>query len=375
MPELRILKTDCPAQWQEVLNQSYQYDFYHLAAYHALAESQGEGQALLFVFTEGDYLIALPILLRPLDTLPGLEQAGRGINDATSVYGYSGPLASHRAIPAPVLRNYKAALHRTFQELKVVSLFSRLHPLIDQAELVKDVGEIIPSGTTVSIDLNLPVEVQRARFSHDHKNQINRLRRYGVICLHDREKAFLPEFIEIYYETMRRVNAPGYYFFSEKYFQELIAGSPSNVHLFTGILEGQAISAGLFLECNGILQYHLSGTRDAFLPLSPMKLLLDEVRLWANCQGLRVFHLGGGNGGLEDSLFKFKAGLSDRRHQFSIWRCVLWPDLYEQLARAKHHWNDRNKRRNSNPQYFPAYRGPTTPDDSAHLPEKSSANR
>lgn len=366
MAESRILEAGCSDQWQEILKQSYQYDFYHLPAYHALAERQGEGKAHLFVFTEGDYMVALPFLLRPLGSLPGLEQAGSGLNDVTSVYGYGGPLASHRNIPGSVLRNYQAALQQSLRELNVVTFFSRLHPLIEQGKLVVDLGEIIQWGTTVSIDLGLPPEVQRARFSHDQKNQINRLRRKGFTCLFDQDKLFLPDFIEIYYETMRRVNASRYYFFSEPYFQELVAQSsaPARVHLFIAQFEGKSVAAGLFLECNGILQYHLSGTRDAFLPLSPMKLLLDEVRLWANCQKLGVFHLGGGNGGQEDSLFKFKAGFSDRRHKFPIWRWVLMPDLYVQLIKAKQRWNDQNNYRNTNLQYFPAYRGPTAPLDS-----------
>ena len=42
------------------------YDFYHLPAYHDMAEDADEGAPRLFVYTEGDHVIAIPFLLRPI---------------------------------------------------------------------------------------------------------------------------------------------------------------------------------------------------------------------------------------------------------------------------------------------------------------------
>jgi hypothetical protein len=361
MTRLHVLQPEQRAQWMDGLKQSFQYDFYHLPAYHALAEERGEGQAHLFVCREGNHFIAIPLLLRPIGKAPGLARIGEGWWDATCVYGYAGPIASHADLPASVLRNFRSALREALQERHIVAIFSRLHPLIPQRELLAGLGECIPMGPTVSIDLTLPVDVQRALYRKNHKRDINKLRRLGVTCLHDQDRAYLNEFINIYYENMRRVNASDKYFFEHSYFEKLTSTLESQIHLFVCSLETKMICGGLFLLCDGIVQYHLGGTQNDFLELAPMKLLLDAVRLWANERGARVFHLGGGVEAQEDSLLHFKAGFSDRRHEFSTWRWVLLPGVYDQLCQEKAQWNQRNGLRPISSKYFPAYRCPTVP--------------
>src|SRR5688572_4530871 len=101
---LQILQSDQYDQWMEVLEQSTQYDFYHLPSYHALAEGQGEGRAHLFIYREEQYFIAIPLMLRSVGEITGLEYIGKDYGDATSVYGYVGPITSHSDVPALVLR-------------------------------------------------------------------------------------------------------------------------------------------------------------------------------------------------------------------------------------------------------------------------------
>ena len=362
MTELRVLRTEQAAEWHDVLARCGPYDFYHLPQYHALAEDQGEGAGHLFVYTEGGYTVALPLLLRPLEAVPGLAPVGPAGRDATSVYGNAGPVASHPALPDEVVRNFQAALHGRLRELGVVAVFSRLHPLLPQRGLLEGLGECKALAPTVSIDLSLPPDLQRARYRRNHKEGINRLRRLGVSCLHDRERRHLPEFIQLYFETMRRVHAAGSYFFPPAYFEGLCSRLGEHMHLFVCLLEGRVICGGLFGACGGIVQYHLGGTLDDFLKLAPMKLLTDEVRLWGTGQGFGVFHLGGGaTPRPDDSLLHFKAGFSDRRHDFCVWRWVLFPDIYTQLCRGKLLWNERNRLRPTLAEYFPAYRCPTVP--------------
>jgi hypothetical protein len=51
-------------------------------------------------------------------------------------------------------------------------------------------------------------------------------------------------------------------------------------------------------------------------------------------RGDRVMHLGGGVEAFDDSLFRFKAGFSDRRQPFRTWRVVLDPHRYAALSEA-----------------------------------------
>lgn len=360
MAKLQALQTEQDAQWMDVLKQSSQYDFYHLPRYHALANEQGEGTARLFLYSEGDYFIAIPLLLRPVWTLPCHAELGKGWWDATSVYGYAGPIASHPDVPASVQRNFRAALREGLLERNVVTVFSRLHPLFPQREFLTTLGEYAPVGPTVSIDLNLPVDVQLSRYRENHKRDISKLRRLGATCLHDEERRYLDQFVSIYYENMCRVNATDSYFFEREYFDKL-ASMESQVHLFVCSLENEMVCGGLFLTCAGIVQYHLGGTRDEFLELSPLKLVLDTVRQWASELQAHVFHLGGGVSAREDDLFHFKAGFSEQTHEFALWRWVLLPDVHDQLYEGKVQWRKESGLDVDFSRYFPAYRCPDCP--------------
>jgi dTDP-4-amino-4,6-dideoxygalactose transaminase len=352
--QCRVLKTEQQEEWIEVLRRVVQHDFYHLPQYHRVEERRLNATAHLFTYREGDYLIALPLILRSAGEIT------LGWNDATSVYGYCGPVASHESIPEPLVRNFQGALKEALLERRVIAAFSRLHPLIVQHDLLAGLGECRASGQTVSIDLTMSLEEQRMQYRRSIKSLIKKQRREGTVaCLHDQEKAHWSEFVDIYEETMRRVNAAQMYFFGGDYFSELDRNLGPALQLFVAVSGDKIAAAGLFTICDGIVQYHFGATRNEFLKLSPMTLIFDTVRLWANEIGAHAFHLGGGVGAQEDSLFCYKAGFSDRRHDFATWRWVIMPEIYQALSDR---WIRRNELQGLEPaltEYFPAYRCPT----------------
>ena len=349
------LGTDREAEWTGVLAQSVQHDFHHLAAYHRLAEHRGEGTAVLFTYREHGYLVALPLLLRPVD---GDDPVG--LQDATSVYGYGGPLASHERIPEQVVRSFQAALRDELVSRRVIAVFSRLHPLIPQQSLLHGLGETRAVGPTVSVDLGLSPEEQWAGYSKNCRRIIRRAQEAGVVCVHDRERKYRREWVEIYHETMRRVGAPASYLYDEEYFERLATELGPVLHLFVALVDGKAAAAGVYTICDGIVQAHLGGLRQEYARLSPVRFLDDTARRWAVEAGAWVFHLGGGVGGQEDSLFQYKAGFSDRRHQFETWRWVVDPPGYRELCER---WErlEGHHRRPGEEDYFPAYRRPAQP--------------
>jgi hypothetical protein len=319
----------------------------------------------MFVFEQDGYTIALPLLVRRVEEKEGWC-------DATSVYGYAGPITSHAEVPAATIRDFQQALQKTLAERKVIALFSRLHPLLPQRALLAGLGECRPCGQTVSIDLTLPPDVQRTQFSASVKRRLNKLRRDGVTCERDVNRQQLAEFVGLYHETMLRVGAQRSYFFDESYFTQLAEALGPGLQLFVVNVNGRLASGGLFTLCDGIAQYHLGGTRDEFLPLSPMALVMDTARLWAWENGARVLHLGGGVGAREDSLFQFKAGFSDRRHSFATWRWMIDAEAYAALTEDRQRWNEERGLKPISADYFPAYRCPALPREEAR-PEALAA--
>lgn len=365
--KIHVLGTAQHEDWMAVLRRTVQHDFYHLPQYHAVAEHLGEGAAHLFVWSEGEHFIALPLLLRPVG-----QEAGEGWNDATSVYGYGGPVCSHERLPELVIQDFQAALREELVGRRVISAFSRLHPLIAQYGSLAGLGECRANGQTVSIDLTQSPKIQRAQFRSTFKTRINKLRRNGAVCLRDADKHHIGDFVSIYHETMRRADAHSSYFFDAGYFERLGNGLGQKLQLFVVTIGGRVAAGAVITHCGGIVQYHLGATGDDFLTLSPMPLLFDTVRLWAQEQGARAFHLGGGVGAREDSLFHFKAGFSDRRHNFATWRWVVVPEVYAKLCQERLRRDSAIGLDPISADYFPAYRCPVSPQKevaaSAHHP-------
>lgn len=348
-------------EWLRVIEQCAPYDFYHLPQYHALAENLGEGSARLLVYTEGKHVIALPLLLRSLDAIDAGAAIGSGWLDATSVYGYPGPLTTADPIPAPVIANFQAALTERLCTSKVVTVFSRFHPFLTQRPLVAGLGDFQTS-PTVSIDLTLPIAVQRTKYRKSFKEAINKLRRLGVTVVRDCDGSHLEAFIRIYHETMCRVEAAERYFFPPSYFKALGETLGSRLELFMCLHNGRPVCGGLFVASHGMLQYHLGGTLNEALHFAPMKLLVDEVRLWGVEQGLSVLHLGGGaTAAPDDPLLFFKRGFSDRLHEFACWRWVVTPEPDAWLRAENIRRLAGKGLRPAHANYFPAYRCPGVP--------------
>jgi hypothetical protein len=351
-----LFKPDQAEEWTQTVHRSAAFDFYHLCTYHGIAQARGEGRAILLVIEEGEHFIALPYLLRPLSEVKGLEGVGGSWLDATSVYGYVGPIASSISLPDSFLSRARGAMAGTMLDLGVVSCFSRLHPLIPQRHLLAGLGELVPAGLTVSLDLSTPPETQWSQYRRDHRYGIGKARRTGLRAYHDEEWNFFDDFFRLYEETMQRVDASSYYFFERDYFLRLRDALGDKLNLFVAEFEGNICSASLLVQTGGIIQYHLSGSDPRYAKLAPSKVILDEARMWANSIGASRLHLGGGVGGREDSLFQFKAGFSPSRHTFHLWKWVLMPEVYAQMVAARQGWKGQSAEPDGGPDFFPSYR-------------------
>lgn len=336
--------------WDALVAAAAEADAYHRAAYHALAEARGEGEARLFVWREGKAFVALPMLLRPLAEIPGLEQE-QGC-DAGSVYGYPGPIASPAPLPEGMAGRFGRALAAALAGRGVVSLFSRLNPLFDQAPLLAGLGALHEHGPTVSIDLRQDDAARRAAYRKGTRYDLRRLEEQGFTVTPADPDEELAAFAALYRENMQRLDAAPYYFFDDAYFSRLAQAYGEDLVLLLCRRDGALAAGALFFRAGPIAQYHLSATATSFLDAGPVKLVLDEAARYLAARRVTCLHLGGGRGGTEDSLFRFKAGFGPGRHVFRSWRWVLDPAAGTRLAAC------RERLRGPAPAgFFPAHRG------------------
>jgi len=323
-------------RWTAVLRKT-RHDVYHRPEYLRTAAAHEGGEPVAFYAEDASGSLLLPLLLREI---PNTTQV-----DATSPYGYPSPLWT-----APDPTPHWSAFLGTAQNRGIVSAFVRLHPLLPRPTPPRDCLDataLVEHGPTVWIDCTQCPEDMWAETRSGHQSDIRRLQRrdYSVRVGDD----LLPEFVRLYRQTMDRVDADPFYYFSEDYFQSWTG--PLEPYCQIAVVRdenGEAAAAGLFTEVSGWMQYHLSGTAETHRKLAPSKLMIHVMRVRAYEAGNSRLHLGGGLGAAKDSVFNFKAGFSSSRAAFHSLRIVCDQEAYRTLC--------------SNPPpppaegFFPAYR-------------------
>jgi CelD/BcsL family acetyltransferase involved in cellulose biosynthesis len=320
--EAELLPPGAPA-WDAFLSAA-EHDFYHLPAYVAMSAKADGGEPGALHVSEGPRRWLLPVVLRGI---------AEGARDATSPYGYPGPLVV--AGDVAFARDALAAATELLAREGVVALFVRGHPVLGPGPPA-GIGTLVEHGPTLSIDLTLSGEELWRRTTSGHRSEINKAARAGHRAFMDDGFEHLGAFAALYRATMQRVQATGYYFFSDEYFADLRSALGERLRLCVVEIGGEIAAGGLFVETGGLVQYHLSGTDARFLRERPTKLMLHFVRERARERGFKRLHLGGGVGSAEDTLFKFKAGFATDRHVFWTLRVVTDEEAYGALVRARH---------------------------------------
>lgn len=325
------------ASWDEKLKTIPTCDFYHTRFFHLLDNAFA---SKLLVFKNETNLIVLPVVIRPIENT--------NYNDITSVYGYAGPLFQfeNETAKAALLEFFKNQFFDFCKQENIVTVFSRLHPFIPQEEVLLGLGEVVLLNKTVAVSLHPHEVLEKKGYGASTRNQINKLRKQEVRPQWVTDDKSIAEFHGIYCETMQRLNAAPFYYFSFDYFKDFLNNAMFQARLMVVKVDDVVVAGAIFTQMNGIMQYHLSGLGEAYTKSNMMKLIIDEARHWGAAQKLKVLHLGGGLAGRDDdSLFLFKSSFSKEYHQFAIWKYVVNPYVYASLA--------KNKPKSS---FFPLYR-------------------
>lgn len=335
-------------RWRRVL-EHVPHDTYHLPEYVACAAvHEGGVPAAVYAETGGAAFLA-PLLIR---RLPADLDAPDAWCDAASPYGYPGPLATDPADRAS-LAAFLAAWGDLGRARSLVSAFVRLHPLLSPPpDTFEPAGQVERTGRIVYVDLTKSVEQMWSETRSNHRTDVQQLRRAGFDTRMNAPDDY-DTFKRLYRETMTRVGATSFYFFSDAYFEDLRRALGDRLHLCSVVSPAGDVAAAILLFVTGsIVQYHLGATAEAYLRNAPSKLAFDAARRWGAERGCRVLCLGGGLGGREDSLFHFKAGFAPQRAEFATVRMALDPEKYATLV-ARHPAADGQAST-----FFPEYRRP-----------------
>ncbi|MPY95470.1 MAG: GNAT family N-acetyltransferase, partial [Acidimicrobiia bacterium] len=311
---------DQQREWADALDRVGLEGGYHSLGYHRLGQANGEGTPRLARYTEGAHVILLPFLMRPLDDcVPEAEGW-----DATSVYGYAGPLTTTPTPPADVLERFRRALSAELRRAQVISLFTRLDPLQEEQRAVVDgLGAVAEMGPVVVIDLTQHEDAQHAGYGRSTRRHVRRGAAEGFTCVEDRGLVHLPVVVDLYLATMSRTGAAARYHHQLRYFERMMEELGGAARLFVCLRGDDVLSGSVYLVEGPHVHAHLGGSvRQPGTP-SPGTFETDRVRRWASAQGHRWLNLGGGVGSRDDSLLEYKLGFSKTTLPFRTWRWVI----------------------------------------------------
>jgi hypothetical protein len=355
--EVAHLEIDDP-RWRDALGRLC-HDVYHLPEYVRLDSEWNQARPRGFLARSGEEELFIPYLLRRCESLFPDSMVGDQVYDVVSPYGYPGLLLSDAARRSPrFARLAMDRLSESLREMGVCSAFFRMHPLLsDGLSELFPTGFFTAAGETVAMDLRLDESELWKGIRDGHQWTINKCKRLGFVPRMVSLRDHIEGVMEIYRETMDRVQAKESYYFGREYFARL-GEMPGQVHCCVVESEGQPAAACIFFECGGIVQAHLGGTKPEFLKKSPFHLLLYSAAGWAKARGNRYLHLGGGVGGCKDRLLHFKRGFSQLMFPFSTLRLITDDAKYRALTTRRARAANVSVEEFSCRGFFPAYRTP-----------------
>lgn len=331
-------------QWDAIVHSFREYDIYWLSGYVKAFQIHGDGEPLLFYYEDG-VTRGINVVMRR-DIANDINFTGRIENgkykDFATPYGYGGWI-----IEGEDSGNLFKAYLSWIRENDIISEFVRFHPIIKNHERCRGFYEVIQLGEVVHMELASQEDIWN-NLTSKNRNVIRKAIKNDVKIYNGRFPEIYKKFKSVYDRTMDLDHAEEYYYFREDFYNSLLEDLAEHAQVFWAVKDGSVIAASIILECNGFMNYHLSGSVREYNSLASTNLLLYKAALWGHAHGLKSLYLGGGVGSGKDSLFNFKkAFYKGELNHFYIGKKIYDLGKYNELAELTGQTEST---------YFPLYR-------------------
>jgi hypothetical protein len=352
--DLSEVKFDDPEKWDQIVKGFKNYDVYYLSDYVKAFNIHGDGEPTLFYYVD-ENIKAMNVVMKrdiSLDKRFTGKIPSNTYFDTTTPYGYGGFLLEGE-ITEDSLNNLDNEYSSLCKKTGIISEFVRFHPVLNNGDDLESIYDITTLGETITVDLNSREQVWD-NLTSKNRNMIRKANKSGVEIFWGRDPNLFNKFKGLYNATMDKDNAKDYYYFNSDFYNSVLNDLKYNSLIFYAVYEKRIIAMSMVLYSNEQLHYHLSASDREYQNLGPTNLLLYEAACWGSENGFKTFHLGGGLGSKEDSLFKFKKVFNKNSNTtFSIGRKIFNKETYEKLVKIRF----LDEAFNRETTFFPAYRG------------------
>lgn len=322
-------------------------DIYFTPAWGTVNQFIEEGIAKIFECRTEYGIIKNQFILR--DITQSID--GKHFYDISSPYGYGGPyiVECDADKKEELVRVYEKQFSAYCQKNDIVSEFIRFHPIVQNALDFKELYQAQYDRHTVGTDLTCDDPIQM-EFSKSARKYIRRAIKTGITWDVIEAPDDVSEFVGIYYSTMDRDKATGFYYFPKEYFEECVRLFGERIILVRAIYESKVIAEGFYITYENTIHAHLSGTLKEYIHLSPAYMIKYATAVWGKEHGYKLIHYGGGTSNdPENSLFQFKCKFTkETLFDFYVGKKIWNPEIYQRLVNltGKH-----------DTEFFPTYRG------------------
>lgn len=323
-------------------------DIFFNTLYGKLYERIEGGACENFEYSGSDGKICNMYIKRPVPWLVD----GVQYYDATTPYGYGGPVVTVGEPSETLITGYYAAWADYCRDNRIAAEFVRFH-LYDNADLrLYYPGDVIHVSDNVVRGLAPTMDEIWMEFEHKVRKNVKRAQLSGLIVTTDATGEHLSAFLDIYYKTMNRNKAKNYYYFEPSFFEDISRNLNGHYIYFHVWHNGQIISTELVLSSQDYAYSFLGGTLENSYPMRPNDLLKYEIIRWCKGTGRKVFVLGGGYNPL-DGVYRYKKAFAPGNDvPFYIGRKVFQNEIYDKLITMR----AQKPEFDAASQFFPLYR-------------------
>ncbi len=331
--DVSVIKFDEIEKWDKIVKSFSNFDVYYLSDYVKAFKIHGDGEPTLFYYQDQNIKAMNVVMKRDISvdkSFTGKIPPNTYFDIATP-YGYGGFLIEGKTTEDS-LKNLDDEYSHLCKKEGIICEFVRFHPVLNNVEDLKYIYDISTLGKTITVDLYSRNQIWD-NLTSKNRNMIRKAKKSGVEIYWGRDPKLFDQFITLYNATMDKDNAKDFYYFKKDFYDSVLNVLKYNSLIFYGRYEGKIISMSMILYSNEQVHYHLSASDREYQYLAPTNLLLFEAACWGCVNGFKTFHLGGGLGSKEDSLFKFKKVFNKNSNSFfSIGRKVFDKNRYDELV-------------------------------------------
>ncbi len=341
-------------EWEAWWQKSPSRDVFAHPGYARLFAGKGKRVICL---VDSAAAVLFPVIVSALHEEPWTRIDERRF-DLSSPYGYGGPIQYDKADPAAIHNYWRAVDEWASQEL-IVTGYAGLSPFKNDLLSIMWNHQHVSDSVICRVDREF--EAVWRGFNRKIRKNVRRAERSGVSAGIENSSEAWKEFIRVYYDTLNRRGATGFYYFSEDFFERLRDELRDMCTLFIARNEqGRVLSVELLLTSATRLYSFLGGSTEEGLELRANELLKATILEWA-CKGSWGWYVLGGGKTRDDGVFKYKQAFApDSVIPYTVAKRVFDQTSYIELCRLRRDWM-RHENLKPCSRRFPAYRMPVAP--------------